>query len=103
MTFYILQIETLKQQIKMEEYRTRMMFICENIDISIIRKMIGMQQGEEPWITNSKWVVKNEGFPPQDSSCRTFSSQLLSLNDPDRSKEYNYSTECADRFECYIS
>ena len=62
-----------------------------------------MQRGEEPWITISKWVVKNEGFPPQDSSCRTFSSQLLSLNDADLSKEYNYSTECADRFEWYQS
>ena len=38
----------MKQQIKIEEYRTRMMFICENIDISIIRKMISMQRGEEP-------------------------------------------------------
>ena len=87
MTFYILHIETLKQQIKIEEYRTRMMFICENIDISIIRKMISMQRGEEPWITILKWVVKNEGFPPQNSSFRTFSTQLLSLNDADRSKE----------------
>ena len=63
-----------------------MIFICENIDISIIRKMIRMQPGEEPLTTISKWVVKNEGFPQQDLSFRTFSLQLLSLNDADRSK-----------------
>ena len=82
-----MHIETLKQQIKIEEYRTRMMLFCVNIDKSIIKKMISMQQGEEPWTTISKWVVKNEGFLPQDSFCRTFSVQLLSLNDADRSKE----------------
>ena len=65
--------------------------------------MISMQRGEEPWTTISKWVVKNEGFPPQDSSFRTFSLQLLSLNDADRSKGYNYSTDCATRFEWYKS
>ena len=63
--------------------------------------MISMQLGEEPWTNISKWVVKNEGFPAQDSSSRTFSLQLLSLNDADRSKEYNYSTECANRIEWY--
>ena len=63
--------------------------------------MISMPLGEEPWTTISKWVVKNEGFPAQDSLSRTFSLQLLSLNDADRSKEYNYSTECANRFEWY--
>ena len=103
MTFYIPHIENLKQQIKIEEYRTRMMFICENIEISIIRKMISMHRGEEPWTTISKWVVKNERFFPQDSSFRTFSLQLLSLNNVDRSKGYNYSTKCENRFERYKS
>ena len=41
------------------------MFICENIDISIIRRIIIMQLGEEPWTTISKWVFKNQKFPPQ--------------------------------------
>ena len=63
--------------------------------------MISMQQGEEPWTTISKWVVKNEGFLPQDSFCRTFSVQLLSLNDADRSNKYNNSNDCANRFEWY--
>ena len=101
MTCYILHIVTLKQQIKIEEYRTRMMFIYENIDIFYLRKMISMQLGEEPWTTISKWVVTNEGFPAQDSLFRTFCLQLLSLNDADRAKEYNYLTECANRYEWY--
>ena len=50
-----------------------MMFICENIDISYLKKMISMQQGEEPWTAISKWVVENEGFSAQDSSFRTLS------------------------------
>ena len=62
-----------------------------------------MQLGEEPWTTISKWIVKNKEFPPQDSSFQTFSLQLLSLNDAYWSKEYNYSTECANRFDWYNS
>ena len=61
--------------------------------------MISMQRGKEPWTTILKWVVKNEGFPPKDSSFRTFSLQLYSLNDADLSKGFDYSTECANRFE----
>ena len=72
MTFYILHLETLTQQIKIKEYRTRMMFICENIDISIIKKMISMQRCKEAWTTISKWVVKNKEVYLQDSSFRTF-------------------------------
>ena len=103
MTFYILHIETLKQQIIIEEYRTRMIFICENIDMSIIRKMICKQRGGEPWTTISKWLVKNEGFPPKDSSFRRFSLQIVSFNDADRFKGYNYSTKCANLFKWYKS
>ena len=44
----------MKQQIKIEEYRTRMIFMCKNIDISYLRIIISMHEGKEPYTTISK-------------------------------------------------
>ena len=65
-------IDELKHKIKIEEYRTRIMFMCENLDMFYTKRIQSMEKGREPWQSISKWVIENEKFPRHEQSQQRF-------------------------------
>ena len=78
-----------------------MMFICENLEIPLWKRAVMMQEGSDLFKSISKFVVNNEGFPPQSSMHRKFNSYFMQLDVAVRDLGAKESTECAQRFKWY--
>ena len=77
-----------------------MMFICENLEIPLWKRAIMMQEGSDLFKSISKFVVNNEGFPPQSIVHRKFDPYYMQLDAAERDMT-EQSTECAQRFKWY--
>ena len=61
-----------------------MMFICENLEIPLWKRAIMMQEGSDLFKSISKFVVNNEGFPPQSIVHRKFDPYYMQLDAAER-------------------
>ena len=94
-------IEELKTKIKIDEYRMRMMFICENLDMFYNKRILSMEKDREPWKTISKWIVENEGFPKHEFNQQRFSIHVFKMTPEELATHCDLVNGSIERFEWY--
>ena len=94
-------IEELKTKIKIDEYRMRMMFICENLDMFYNKRILSMESKREPWNTISKWVVENEGFPKHEFNQQRLSIHVFTMTPEELATHCDLVNGPIERFEWY--